>query len=1326
MTTGTPTSPGGPPTSSRNGRPVTARSQRAAQAKIRRFEADTQREPTPDERFTLWASAQRETRPPKQHDPDPHTRWQAEAEALGVDTAATVGALPDAARRDPDAYDRAELVVTRPGQAITDVVTDEVVAQLEQLGRASGGLSRPDILRTVWSTLVASPHLVGHHTDTEAELGRLAADLWDRVTDRLVERDGRWRSPGLASAEVAAVCWLAADAAPSAATADTEGLGGDQAAAVATILDADTRGVLVIGPAGAGKTEMLGRVAAAVGPDRVLAVAPTAEAAANLGEALDVVGETAARAAVSDDLVPAGGWVIVDEAGQLDTRTLAALSGRADAAGARMVLVGDTAQQGSVGAGGVFQALAERPDLVPAAVLSQLWRFADIDEARATVGLRRGDTDALGYHAERGRIHDSTESELPTVAADWWSERRDQDAIVTAPTLRLVAEINTEIAARRQSAGETGDAVLGAGDATIRIGDTVTTRRNQRRLVASDGQWVRNGDRWEITGTLAGGGVTAQRLDGSATVEIPAVYAGEHVQLGYATTQARVQSLTVDSALCAVTVSSRRNQLYVGMTRGRAENHLLVVTDQPQHDPDIPPDHLPPKKIIDTIMQRGESRRLTIPAGTHMVAPGLAAAHLRRVADTSHRQPLPDLAALDPRRVLASETGRAAGVGVEDVIGGAIGEWLDDELAAAALEDDAARAWEESLLDALDQGHDIEALQAPVVDNPDTWLPPDNDDYSPADAAPLPTAPPPTIHTTVADPAPPAADLPDPAEVEAALDVVVDTWGADHYAPFLTLADQWAQTAAPPPHDDPGPLVALTARYQNARRVGDQRTAAHTVALMNAVADPTLHAMLSPLVRHPLTTTQRQWAADVRSQLRARRAERWRPTLDAVDTTRRRLRGRLPTGGAVTPARAAEHDQQRWYEAVAAWIDDGASAARLSSVWHSTNRQTAQALLGLVAAVGDGTQQPPWDPTSSERYDPPSPLPDGLADVAAAQPPTPAKAARGDGHDAARKVLARSAAWYHHQLLNAPGAAGARRYLTDRGIDQHDWAKWQLGWAPAQWRGLTNTLRDDTAAVEAGVATTSKGRTYDVLRGRVVFPIRDTAGDVLAFAGRKLPGDTQPAKYLNTRTTALYHKSDTLYGIAEAADAIAHGGTAGVVEGYTDAIAAHKAGLDHVVATGGTAFTDSHLTRIVAAGAHHLTAGFDGDHSGQAAQQRVVDQAHQAAVPTTAVTFPAGEDPASLSPDALHQHWNAGLPQPWTHIHQHLDGGDIHQRIRGHRTLADTYTASDPVITAIATHQSLVHTHGATPTTIAAWHPHSHTRQNQTHTQQDRNTSLSL
>ena len=409
---------------------------RAAQAKIRRFETDQQREPTPTERAELWARAQRSTRPSKQDDPDPHTRWHREAEALGVDPAHLTASYQTARRREPDGYDRAELVLSRGGQAAPAVVADAVVAQLESLGQASSGLSRPDILRTVWATLNAGAALDGQNIDVEAELGRLATELWERATSRLVERDGRWYSTGLASAEVAAVSWLASDAQPAAAAAaeaDTAGLGGDQAAAVDTILNSATQGVLVLGPAGAGKTEMLSRVAAAVGADRVLAVAPTAEAAANLGAALDVGGETAARAALSDDQVPQGGWVIVDEAGQLDTRTLAALAGRAAAADARMILVGDTAQQGPVGAGGVFAALADRPDLVPGAVLSELWRFCDRDEARATVGLRSGDVDALAYHTERGRVHDSTEAELPAVAADWWAARRDQDTIITAP-----------------------------------------------------------------------------------------------------------------------------------------------------------------------------------------------------------------------------------------------------------------------------------------------------------------------------------------------------------------------------------------------------------------------------------------------------------------------------------------------------------------------------------------------------------------------------------------------------------------------------------------------------------------------------------------------------------------------------------------------------------------------------------------------------------------------------------------------------------------------------------------------------------------------------
>ena len=1276
---------------------------RAAQAKIRRFETDQQREPTPTERAELWERAQRSTRPSKPDDPDPHTRWHREAEALDIDPVALTASYQTAARREPDDYDRAELVLSRAHQAAPTAVADAVVAQLESLGQASRGLGRPDILRTLWATLTAGAALGGQDIDVEAELGRLAAALWDHATSRLVERDGRWYSTGLASAEVAAVSWLASDARPATAVADTDGLGGDQAAAVDTILNSATRGVLVLGPAGAGKTEMLSRVAGAVGADRVLAVAPTAEAAANLGAALDVGGETAARAALSDDQVPQGGWVIVDEAGQLDTRTLAALAGRAAAADARMILVGDTAQQGSVGAGGVFAALADRPDLVPGAVLSELWRFCDRDEARATVGLRRGNVDALAYHTERGRVHDSTETELPAAAADWWAARRHQDTIITAPTRRLVAEINSAIAARRHRAGETGPAVRGEGDTTIRVGDTVATRRNNRRIVASDGGWIRNGDRWEVAGTTPDGQITARRLDRSATVTLPGGYTADHLQLGYATTQTRVQSLTVDAALCAVTHTSRRNQLYVGMTRGRAENHLLVVTDQPQHDEDTPPDHLPPDHIIRTVMKRGASHPLSVPAGSFTVAPEVAAGHLRRVADTPHNQPLPDLPALRRSGLSVGEPDRAAGVAVEEMIGGAIGAWLDSELADAAEDDEAARAWEDAMFDHIESGGHIEDL-IPVRPDPHGWIPDDDAGY---DSLPPPDPDDYHPNTVTAPPEDQYPTAPERAQIEAVIERVIDRWGADHFEPYLTLADGWANTPPPDPRNDPGPLVALASLYQQARHAGDDHLAGRAAALMAAVADPTLRDTLTPHTSHPLADADRRWAKAVRAHLRAWRADRWAPVLDALDAARSQLRASIPQSGTVTAHAVAAHDRAHWYRAVAEWIDDGAAAPRLAAVWHTTNRRTAQTLAGIrppTLPAKNTNSEAPWRNVPTPDGPAPTRLPARLPPIQPSSQPAPA-VPPADGHNHLRRVLGRSADYYHQQLLAAPAAEPARRYLTQRGIEPADWAKWKLGWAPDQWRGLCNRLRDDQAAVDAGVANTRRGRTYDILRGRVVFPIRDTAGDVIGFAGRVLPGtDPGQPKYVNTRTTALYHKSDTLYGIHEAAEGIRSTGTAGVVEGYTDAIAAHRAGLTNVVATGGTAFTQSHLQRIVAGGAHHLVAGFDGDDPGQTSQQKITDQAHQAGIPTTSVTLPTGTDPASLEPDALLDHWHTGLPQPWAHIQQHLDGGDVHTRARGHRHIAAAYQNTDPILAALAAHQALTHTYGATTHTLTAWH----------------------
>ena len=278
-----------PAVSSRSGPPVGGRS--TAPRRPRSAASRLTGSVNPPRRSGPSCGRERSAAPalPNRTTPDPHTRWHSEAEALDIDPVALTASFETAARREPDDYDRAELVLSRAHQAAPTAVADAVVAQLEQLGQASRGLGRPDILRTLWATLNAGAALGGQDIDVEAELGRLATELWDHATSRLVERDGRWYSAGLASAEVAAVSWLASDAQPATAVADTDGLGGDQAAAVATILNSATRGVVVLGPAGAGKTEMLSRVAAAVGADRVLAVAPTAEAAANLGAALGVV-----------------------------------------------------------------------------------------------------------------------------------------------------------------------------------------------------------------------------------------------------------------------------------------------------------------------------------------------------------------------------------------------------------------------------------------------------------------------------------------------------------------------------------------------------------------------------------------------------------------------------------------------------------------------------------------------------------------------------------------------------------------------------------------------------------------------------------------------------------------------------------------------------------------------------------------------------------------------------------------------------------------------------------------------------------------------------
>jgi len=231
------------------------------------------------------------------------------------------------------------------------------------------------------------------------------------------------------------------------------------------------------------------------------------------------------------------------------------------------------------------------------------------------------------------------------------------------------------------------------------------------------------------------------------------------------------------------------------------------------------------------------------------------------------------------------------------------------------------------------------------------------------------------------------------------------------------------------------------------------------------------------------------------------------------------------------------------------------------------------------------------------------------------------------------RVLEAATDFYTQQLHN-PAGAHALEYLHSRDLSDESLDTWQLGYAPDAWRDLTTALRhegfNDEILLAAGVVGRSRnGRLYDRLRNRIIFPIHDEDGRPRGFAGRTITGDGP--KYLNTPETELYHKGSLLYGLHLARQPIREAGTAIVVEGYTDAIAAHQSGFTNVVATAGTALTAEHLDTL----AHlstKVTLAFDGDHAGLLAARRAANLPASHHVRLSIAQLPKNRDPADLLP----------------------------------------------------------------------------------------------
>jgi conjugative relaxase-like TrwC/TraI family protein len=418
-------------------------------------------------------------------------------------------------------------------------------------------------------------------------------------------------SQELMDAEAALLAWSRDVSAPSlpletidrvASAPDDAGrvLSEDQAEALAAVATSCRVVDVLVGPAGAGKTTALSGLRRAWeaehGPGSVVGLAPSATAAAVLGEDLGIATENTAKWLTNHrlhgDTFTARQLVIVDEASLAGTFTLQQISRLAADAGAKVLLVGDWAQLQAVDAGGAFNLLVADRDHAPE--LTDIHRFRHDWEKAASLALRHGRPDAIAAYETNGRITGGDTDDMTEAAYQGW--RADLNAglssLLIAEGLETARTLNQRARSDRIISGQVdgGNTVTLADGTQASRGDLVITRRNDRRLVAGRTGWVRNGDRWTVTRVRTDGAVTIRRagMTRGGSVTLPAAYASQHLDLGYAVTAHRAQGVTVDTAHCVVTGSTTRENLYVGMTRGRDANRAYVAVDRPDDSHGVP------------------------------------------------------------------------------------------------------------------------------------------------------------------------------------------------------------------------------------------------------------------------------------------------------------------------------------------------------------------------------------------------------------------------------------------------------------------------------------------------------------------------------------------------------------------------------------------------------------------------------------------------------------------------------------------------------------------------------------------------------------------
>jgi DNA primase catalytic core len=996
---------------------------------------------------------------------------------------------------------------------------------------------------------------------------------------------------------------------------------------------------LAIAPAGTGKTTAMRALATAWrhGGGTVIGLAPTAAAAAVLRDQIHSHCETLAKLTTAlrqrqlpewaADIGPST-LVVIDEAGMADTLTLdAAVSYIVDRGGS-VRLIGDDQQLSAIGAGGVLRDIEATHGAVR---LSEPLRFTDPAEAAASLALRDGQPEALGFYLDNQRIHVGDLSTITEHMFAGWQHDRSVglDSIMLAPTRDLVADLNRR--ARSHRLADTKlctDAEVSLADGNrASVGDLIITRSNDRQLRLTATDWVKNGDRWTVRAITGNGDLDVQHVRNRHRVRLPAAYVENSAELGYATTVHAAQGLSVDTMHGLATGEESRQQLYTMLTRGRVANHLYlqVVGDGDPHNI-LWPETVRPSTatdLLEHILGRDDAARsaTTLRRDQHEPA--------ARLADAAHRY-------VDALQVAAEDLAGPQGLAALEKAAEQAAPGLPDEpawptlrarlllLAAAGIDPIA------QLLSAADARELDTAVDRAAVLG---WRLDDIGDRNAA-AGPLPWLP--SIPNKLRDHEMWGSYLADRAvtveELAERIRASVNThqrpkWaGPSEVHPQSALVadvEVWraATGVSPDDHRPTGPV-----QQQKAARLWQRhldQAVAHSLAPGWGEWRP-LVAQLAPGVPNDSFTPV----------LAKRLAALSRAGIEATPLLRTAADGKpLPDDHAAAAL---------WWR-ICRYL--GPSLSTQIDHQLPTAAGPKPALSYGNSAVVASTESTIPDRTVGDPYlEPDLAVAAMLRDVAGPAEQTDADVTRmftramawrecPVSEERMAEVNQLSLAYFRHCFPSSWG----QHYLADRfGADITQDSRFQPGQAPAGWTNLVDHLRhlgvSDEEMLITGVAVTARtGRLIDRFRDRVVFPIIHN-GQVLGFVVDGVPTSPISAEPdLNTGDTPLFHKGAQLFGAIESH--LSRGAVPVVVEGPMDAIAVTLASQRRYIGVAplGTSLTDEQAHQLARIGRQPIVAT-DADVAGRIAAERDFWMLSCYRLDPLYARLPNGTDPADLLP----------------------------------------------------------------------------------------------